>query len=29
MDNGIMVLIYDLIAIVQNTIEFVLALING
>lgn len=29
MDNGIMVLIYDLIAILQNTIEFVLALVNG
>lgn len=29
MDNSFMVLILDLIAIVQNAIEFVLALING
>lgn len=29
MDSGFMVVILDLIAIVQNAIEFVLAFING
>lgn len=29
MDNGLMVLIYDLIAILKNTFEFLSTLLNG